>query len=200
MAERHLGVLGAFACLALGCSHGGAAVADVPARAIEPRPLPPAPPPPAEFVDAYIGYAPMPEFTAAAPSGEVWYRQNAIRRVGKEIFLYQSAVVCRKGELWASSSDGGFYWYRGRLEGVAPDQRVRLVLDHCDYCIEPPGGFPMAAPQAIAFPDPRTVVLDGVRHGKDTKPYSQACPAPARSPPQARVEFRTFTSLPGSRV
>jgi hypothetical protein len=182
MAERGIALLCLFAGLASGCTRDAdeAATAATTA-ATEPAlvaPPPPPPPPPPQFVDAYIGYVPMPDMTAAAPPGQAWYRQNALQVVGAEIRLQQSAVSCENGTLSVSESDGGSFWYRGSLEGKEPNQRVRLVLDHCDHCIEPPGGFPVPPVLAIAFPDPRTVVLDGVRHSKDTRPYSLACPPP----------------------
>ncbi len=139
--------------------------------------LPPPAPPSPWLVDAYIGYQPNPSMSAETP-GDIWYYKNALQIDGESISLTQSPVVCRNGQLSWSSSDGGFYSYKGVMSGDQHFKTAQFTFVGCDYCIVPEprtGKFaPFVLP--ISFPSPGVARLGDIEYQKGIASDDRTCP------------------------
>ena len=137
---------------------------------------PPPPPPLPWLVDAYIGYEPMTGFEPEE-RGDKWYHQNALQIRGDQVYLHQSPVFCRNGELFSSESDGGFFSFQGEFD----KSKAHLTLHYvsCDYCVENKRSAGQRAPRTLAFErlSANRVRLGGLHYSKSTSPNSNACPA-----------------------
>jgi hypothetical protein len=127
-------------------------------------------------VDAYIGYEPMLGFEPEE-RGDKWYHQNALQIRGDQVYLHQSPVFCRNGELFSSESDGGFFWFQGKIG----KSKAHLTLHYvsCDYCIENKRSARQRAPRMLAFErlSANEVRVGGLHYSKSISPSSNACPA-----------------------
>jgi len=134
--------------------------------------VPPPPPELPEYRDAYIGYEPIRHMSSP---GDAWYYQGALRVNGSTIELYKSPVSCQNNELSWSASDGGFFWYQGKINenGIAT-----LTLLKCDYCLEPAAhsGKTGIIREQISYPSPGTVQLGKVVYSRAISPHSRLCP------------------------
>jgi hypothetical protein len=132
--------------------------------------MPPAPPLP-QFVDAYIGYAPMPDLST---NDEIWIRRGSLQIHGDQIKLSTSALVCSKGKVFSSESDGGFYSYEGTISGAAETRIAILHLVDCDYCMHSASD----ETRVLKFHaiDANTIELDGIRMDRWNPPFPDTCP------------------------
>ncbi len=63
--------------------------------------------------------------------------KNHLLLKGDSAFLYKEPFFVKNGDTIRSASDGGFYYYRGKIIKT-PDQDfqcLKLELINCDYCI-----------------------------------------------------------------
>lgn len=74
-----------------------------------------------------------------------WYHLTYIKIKGDSVFVDQSPINIYKKDTAYSASDGGFYYYRGKMK----DSLINLELSYCDYCAIPAED----SPNAYLFPN-----------------------------------------------
>ena len=66
-----------------------------------------------------------------------WYHLNVLKIKGDSVFLDQSPIRVYKKDTLFSSSDGGFYYYSGKLTTLTDSTfHIKLTELFCDYCGE----------------------------------------------------------------
>ena len=63
-----------------------------------------------------------------------WYNLSKMKIKGDSVFLDQSPIAIYKRDTSFSASDGGFYYYSGRLTKVDTVVNIQLTELYCDYC------------------------------------------------------------------
>lgn len=63
-----------------------------------------------------------------------WYHLSVLTFKGDSVFLKQSPVSVYKTDTIFSASDGGFYYYAGKLRSSQGKIVADLDLTSCDYC------------------------------------------------------------------
>ena len=63
-----------------------------------------------------------------------WYNLSKMKIKGDSVFLDQSPIAIYKKDTTFSASDGGFYYYSGKLRKVDTVVNIQLTELYCDYC------------------------------------------------------------------
>ena len=63
-----------------------------------------------------------------------WYNLSKMKIKRDSVFLDQSPVAIYKKDTTFSASDGGFYYYSGKLTKVDTVVNIQLTELYCDYC------------------------------------------------------------------
>jgi hypothetical protein len=67
-----------------------------------------------------------------------WYRLNVLKIKGDSVFLDQSPISIYKKDTSYSASDGGFFYYHGKLTKLTDTTfSINLTEIFCDYCGTP---------------------------------------------------------------
>jgi hypothetical protein len=63
-----------------------------------------------------------------------WYHLNTAYVRNDTMFLYKRPIVIHRKDTVYSASDGGFYYYFGRINKLDTPLSVQLSKNNCDYC------------------------------------------------------------------
>jgi hypothetical protein len=63
-----------------------------------------------------------------------WYHKNILRIKNDSVFLDRIPVSKIGKKTFYSSSDGGFYYYKGKLTKENSQTKIELTEIGCDYC------------------------------------------------------------------
>jgi hypothetical protein len=63
-----------------------------------------------------------------------WYNLSKMKIKRDSVFLDQSPIAIYKKDTTFSASDGGFYYYGGKLAKVDTVLNIQLTELYCDYC------------------------------------------------------------------
>lgn len=85
----------------------------------------------------YVGLEPMTGYKDPEHPKAKWFHENDLIIQGSAVTLEKSPVWFLKGKKWSSSSDGGFYTYRGTLRQVDGQWQMDLLKIASDYAAVP---------------------------------------------------------------
>jgi hypothetical protein len=85
----------------------------------------------------YIGLEAMKYSVDPAKPKYKWYHLTHIERRSDSIFVYQNPIAIYRHDTVWSASDGGFYYYRGKIGTNGNRITMNLVMTNCDYCPMP---------------------------------------------------------------
>ena len=83
----------------------------------------------------YFGYEFMCNLSPEEDPHAEWFHANVLTAKGKHLTISNDPRYFRKGELWSSSSDGGFFTYEGEIYKAGTRTIVALQMTNCDYCL-----------------------------------------------------------------
>jgi hypothetical protein len=99
----------------------------------------------------FVGLESMSNYQDPAKPNYKWYHLSVLTFKGDSVFLDQSPIAIYKKDTLFSTSDGGFYYYKGILEKYQGKTIADLTLDSCFNCPN----------QALRFTPPKLVREDG---------------------------------------
>lgn len=82
----------------------------------------------------YVGLEKMTRYENAAKPNYKWYHLSVLTFKGDSVFLDQSPIAIYKKDTIFSTSDGGFYYYKGKLKMYQGKTIADFALDSCAYC------------------------------------------------------------------
>jgi hypothetical protein len=82
----------------------------------------------------FIGLVPIKNFSDPAKPEFKWYHLSELTFKGDSIYLKQSPIAVHKNDTIFSASDGGFYYYAGKIQLFKGQTVADLTLTSCDYC------------------------------------------------------------------
>jgi hypothetical protein len=104
----------------------------------------------------YIGWKPLQQFEGK------WFHKHQLELSGDQFTLKTSPRVVKKGKIWSSAADGGFYTYKGKIFRKGKKLFVKMKVVECDYCGKP-RKFPEEIFEVILENDV-TLLINNVRY------------------------------------
>jgi hypothetical protein len=81
----------------------------------------------------YLGLEDMSNIEPYIPNRK-WYRLTHVRITGDSVSVYQNPIYFRKRDTIWGSSDGGFYYFKGKVTITGNQIVLNLLQIKCDYC------------------------------------------------------------------
>src|SRR5882724_7252208 len=81
----------------------------------------------------YLGFEDMAQLEPYKPSHK-WYHLTHVKITGDSVSVYQNPVYMLKRDTIWGSSDGGFYYFKGKVSINGNQIVLNLLQTKCDYC------------------------------------------------------------------
>jgi hypothetical protein len=114
-------------------------------------------------------------YTNPAETKRKWFRLSKLNIVGDSAFLDQNPISIYKKDTQYSASDGGFYYFTGKLTRKDFAVSIELNFTKCDYCAMPistdpkESSFPWKKSYSCSITD-QGLLLNGIHFTKITEP------------------------------